>query len=191
MSTKDDKNFEELLEEVKKIGERVDESTETLSTSLSSSDVATTATSALPPIPVDSLASSIKTDDNLQDYVYKSAETLINSSLGTLEKVRKSVTSAMDHRELTALAELIKATTSTIEILNKMTVENKKIKSAKEIKKMDIEAKKEIGASKNIKTQNNIMIATREEVLKQLINKTIKADDVKPIIDIEEEKDDS
>lgn len=181
MNTNDDKNFEELLEEVKKIGEKIEDSTETLTTNspnLSANDNTTITPVASAPIN----QNTIKSDENLQEYVYKSAETLINSSLATLEKVRKSVTSAMDHKELTALAELIKATTSTVEILNKITVENKKINSAKEIKKMDIEAKKEIGSIKNIKTQNNIVIATREEILKQLVNKTFE--EPKNVIDI-------
>jgi hypothetical protein len=167
-----EENFKELLSEVSKIGECIENLEEKDETS-DNNEVKT-----------NSIAPKFTPDDeNIQDYVYKSATELIDSSLFTLDKVKKSVTSVMDHRELTSLAELIKATTSSIDILNKVVMENKKLKNAKEIKKMDIEAKKEIGNTK-IKNQTNILVASREEILKQLVDKTISQDE---FIDIKSE----
>jgi hypothetical protein len=163
-----EENFKELLTEVSKIGELIGEvDPSDHNTNQHDSSIQTTQ----PPL----------TEDNLQDYVFNSATNLIDSSLFTLNKIKQGVSSVMDHKELTALAELIKATTSSIDILNKVAVENKKLKNAKDIKKMDIEAKKELGNTK-IKNQTNILVASREEVLKQLVEKTI---DPTKIIDIE------
>ena len=192
-----EENFKELLNEVSKIGEVIqelpieennsetdcrDESEE----SDESEDSNEIDASSKPNVkqtqvqPVTQVQKFVPSDNNLEEYVYNSATSLINSSLFTLDKVKKSVSSVMDHRELTALAELIKATTSSIDVLNKVVVENKKMKNAREIKKMDIDAKKEIGNTK-IKNQTNILVASREEVLKQLVSNTL---DKNNIIDI-------
>lgn len=165
MDKENNENFKELLNEVSKIGELIDEIDSEMDNSTP---------------PVTAIKPTI-TENNLQEYVFNSATNLIDSSLYTLDKIKKSVSSVMDHKELTALAELIKATTSSIDILNKVAMENKKLENAKDIKKMDIEAKKELGNTK-IKNQTNILVASREEVLKQLIDKTI---DNNKIIDIE------
>lgn len=178
-----EENFKELLNEVSKIGEIIeeipdaDESEETEDGSEDQdADTEQQAVSTVKPVPVAAPKMAL-TDENLEEYVYNSATSLINSSLYTLDKVKKSVSSVMDHKELTALAELIKATTSSIDVLNKVVVENKKMKNAKDIKTMDIEAKKEIGNTK-IKNQTNILVASREEILKQLVEKTLDADKI-------------
>lgn len=168
MTTENDEkleeNFKELLTEVSKIGSLLDE-VDTIEEDKVDSNTPNTP----PPtkIPV--------TDDNLQEYVYNSATSLIDSSLFTLDKIKQGVSSVMDPRELTALADLIKATTSSIDVLNKVAMEHKKMENAKEMKKMDIEAKKEIGMNK-VNHQTNILVASREEVLEQLVNKTINQD---------------
>lgn len=172
-----EENFKELLSEVAKIGELIDEVEDIGGEEATENEKNESQPST----------SSITTqtekvnDENLEEYVYNSATSLINNSLFTLEKVKKSVNSVMDFRELTALAELIKATTSSIDVLNKVVMENKKLKNAREIKKMDIEAKKELGTTK-IKNQTNILVASREEALKQLVENSISAD---TFIDVE------
>jgi hypothetical protein len=165
-----EENFKELLNEVSKIGECIEE-IESIEQEKTLTDNNDTVNEDENKNTSQNNLKFIPDDENLQEYVYKSATDLIDSSLYTLDKVKKSVTSVMDHRELTSLAELIKATTSSIDILNKVVMENKKLKNAKEIKKMDIEAKKEIGNTK-IKNQTNILVASREEILKKLIDKT-------------------
>jgi hypothetical protein len=178
-----EENFKELLSEVSKIGEAIeevvvpeeDESEEDGEISENDNPTITVPTVSATPI-----VKFVPTDENLEEYVYNSATTLINSSLFTLEKVKRTVSSVVDHRELTALAELIKATTSSIDVLNKVVMENKKLRHSKEIKEMDIAAKKELGNTK-IKNQTNILVASREDVLKQLVDKTL---DASKIIDI-------
>lgn len=175
-----EENFKELLSEVSKIGECIENLEEKDEEDSESQDLETEKDTNKSKSLIPKFSPN---DENIQDYVYKSATELIDSSLFTLDKVKKSITSVMDHRELTSLAELIKATTSSIDILNKVVMENKKLKNAKEIKKMDIEAKKEIGNTK-IKNQTNILVASREEILKQLVDKTIQQEE---FIDVKSE----
>lgn len=158
-----EENFKELLTEVSKIGELIVEVNPTEKDDSNDVNDSTATTSTKPPL----------TEDTLEEYVYDSATDLIDSSLFTLNKIKQGVSSVMDHKELIALAELIKATTSSIDILNKVAMDNKKLKNARDIKKMDIEAKKELGTN-SIKNQTNILVASREEVLKQLVDKNIK-----------------
>lgn len=184
-----EENFKELLSEVSKIGEAIEEvgiPEEEESDEEGEVGEGEIPAALTPPTTIVATASAVPivkfvpTDENLEEYVYNSATTLINSSLYTLEKVKRTVSSVVDHRELTALAELIKATTSSIDVLNKVVVENKKLRHSKEIKQMDIAAKKELGNTK-IKNQTNILVASREDVLKQLVDKTL---DANKIIDI-------
>lgn len=191
-----EENFKELLQEVSKIGEVIqeipvdeEENEEVLQEDTSNNDEQNEKTeetkniTTLQPSPVKQIEKFVPTDENLEEYVYNSATTLINSSLSTLERVKRTVSSVVDHRELTALAELIKATTSSIDVLNKVVMENKKLKHSKEIKEMDIAAKKELGSTR-IKNQTNILVTSREEVLKQLVDKTL---DSSQIIDVPNE----
>lgn len=179
-NAKIEENFKELLSEVSKIGEIIEEveADEGVQGSDSSENAIITT-----PITYN--------DENIKDYAYSSATKLIDNSLSMLDRVKKSVTSVMDFRELTALADLIKATTSSIETLNKVIVENEKIKSAKEIKKMDIESKKELNTGKIKNQTNNILVASREEILQQLVDKTINTKGIieAETIEIDDEND--
>ena len=181
-----EENFKELLNEVSKIGEAIEEVAVPEEEETEEDGEITeneNSTAIVPAVSAAPIVKFVPTDENLEEYVYNSATTLINSSLFTLEKVKRTVSSVVDHRELTALAELIKATTSSIDVLNKVVMENKKLRHSKEIKEMDIAAKKELGNTK-IKNQTNILVASREDVLKQLVDKTL---DANKIIDISSE----
>ena len=138
-----EENFKELLNEVSKIGEAIEEVAIPEEESDEDGDLSENETPAttIPAVSATPIVKFVPTDENLEEYVYNSATTLINSSLFTLEKVKRTVSSVVDHRELTALAELIKATTSSIDVVNKVVMENKKLKHSKEIKEMDIAAK--------------------------------------------------
>jgi hypothetical protein len=69
--------------------------------------------------------------------------------------------------DVISLAELIKSTSSALEVLNKIVVNNKKIDASLTIKKMDIENKRE---ELDIKV-NTSLIASREEMMNQLFKK--------------------
>ena len=54
-----------------------------------------------------------------------------------------------------------------IEILNKIAINKEKLENSVKIKEMDINSKRE-----ELEVKTNVFLASREDVLKQLINKT-------------------
>ena len=128
------------------------------------------------------------TDDNVNSFVYKKSVELVSASLGAVQTIRDSVLTGVDPKEIAALSQLINATTRALDTLNQINLQNKKSKSNAELKKMELEANKMI-ASK-IPQTTNILIASRDEILKGLNGKkTSKNDDVidMSIEDIKEE----
>lgn len=141
----------------------------------------------------DSVASDIKpknietsekvSDDNVDTFVYGKTVELVNASLGAVQTIRDSVLTGVDPKEIAALSQLINATTKALDTLNQINLQNKKSKSNVEIKKMELEANKMI-ASK-IPQTTNILIASRDEILKGMSGKKDLLKD-SDIIDIEE-----
>jgi hypothetical protein len=82
---------------------------------------------------------------------------------------------------LSGFAEIIKASSQALEALNRVYTTREKNKSAKEIKKMDIDSKQKMIEEVN----NTRILMNREELLKQLIEKTL--DDGEKIIDVSTE----
>ena len=117
------------------------------------------------------------TDDNVNSFVYKKSVELVSASLGAVQTIRDSVLTGVDPKEIAALSQLINATTRALDTLNQINLQNKKSKSNAELKKMELEANKMI-ASK-IPQTTNILIASRDEILKGLnCKKTSKNDDI-------------
>jgi hypothetical protein len=141
----------------------------------------------------DSVASDIKpknieitekvSDDNVDTFVYGKTVELVNASLGAVQTIRDTVLTGVDPKEIAALSQLINATTKALDTLNQINLQNKKSKSNVEIKKMELEANKMI-ASK-IPQTTNILIASRDEILKGMSSKKDLLKD-SDIIDIEE-----
>ena len=70
-----------------------------------------------------------------------------------------------DPDSISALADLIKASSGAIESLNKIVVQNKRSATTLTAKKMDTEAKYAIEDKRN----ENALIASREEVFKKIL----------------------
>ena len=110
----------------------------------------------------------------LENFVIEYASRLIENATESVEYIKDNVQAAPTPDDVLSFAELIKSTSSAIEILNKIVINNKKIDNAVTIKKMDIESKRE---ELDIKT-NTLLVASREEIMKQLFSKakTIEAE---------------
>jgi hypothetical protein len=74
-----------------------------------------------------------------------------------------------DPKEVSAMAQLIGATTKAIDSLNSLNLQQKQAATAVELKKMDIAGKKEIVSK--LPASNNILIATRDEVISRMMDK--------------------
>lgn len=103
----------------------------------------------------------------LENFVVQYASRLIENATESVEYIKDSVQSAPTADDVISLAELIKSTSSALEVLNKIVVNNKKSDAALTIKKMDIESKRE---ELDVKTNANL-IASREEIMNQLFKK--------------------
>ena len=107
-------------------------------------------------------------DENVGDYVYKKSAELVESTLGAVQSLKDNILTGSDPREIAALSQLINSATKALDQLNKINIQNKVSKSNVEIKKMEIEANINRPLLPNT---TNVLIATRDEVMKQLFDK--------------------
>jgi hypothetical protein len=110
-------------------------------------------------------------DENVGEYVYKKSAELVESTLGAVQSLKDNVLTGSDPREIAALSQLINSATKALDQLNKINIQNKVNKSNVEIKKMEIEANINRPLIPNT---TNVLIATRDEVMKQLFDKPTK-----------------
>lgn len=107
------------------------------------------------------------TEDNINEFVLKSAQTLIKDGLETIKDLKTITSNTFDDRSMSAFADIINATNTTISILNDINIQKRKSAVAKEIKQMDIDAKNKLALPAK---SNNIILTDRESLLKMLEN---------------------
>lgn len=103
----------------------------------------------------------------LENFVIQYASRLIENATESVEYIKDSVQAAPTSNDVISLAELIKSTSSALEVLNKIVVNNKKTEAAIKIKRMDVESKRE---ELDVKV-NAGLIASREEIMNNLFKK--------------------
>jgi hypothetical protein len=118
--------------------------------------------------------------NKVQDFVIEYSTRLIKSATESVEYVKDIVQAAPTPDDVSALAELIGSTSTALDILNKMSISDKKLDNAVKIKQMDIDTKQK---QLETKVAATTMLLTREEVMKQLIEQSIKIKKPK-VIDI-------
>jgi hypothetical protein len=125
------------------------------------------------------------TEDNINDYILQKTGTLIDAGLGAVSDLKDFIVQGQNPDEIAALSELISSTTKAIEALNKINLQNKKAKTDKELKAIDIEGKKAIAGSlpgNNITNNTVNLVASREEIFKQLLN-DVKDEDIIEVVE--------
>lgn len=112
------------------------------------------------------------TDDNINEYIVKRTSSLIDTGINAIEDIKDYIIQGQNPDEIAALSELINATTKSIEALNRINLLNKKGKIDKELKEMDLKNRKEVAGMLpgNNVVNNNLIVASREEIFKQLLN---------------------
>jgi hypothetical protein len=119
--------------------------------------------------------------ENLEKFVVERAGTLVEESLAMLQNVKDYIVSAPENKDVAAFSDLVAATSSAIETLNKILMSDKKNETIVQVKKMDIDSRREL---KQEDTSQKLL-ATREEVFKMLMNNVKVAE--KQVIEIEPE----
>jgi hypothetical protein len=136
------------------------------------------------PEPEDETPTVEMNEEDLGKFIVKHGGQLIQDSTALVTRLKKTVGASGDPEEVSALADLVSATSTAIETLNKIYTQNKKIKAAKEIKQAEFESKKELAKLKSESgtDANGLLIANREEIFALLLAGKRKGE----IIDVEE-----
>jgi hypothetical protein len=102
--------------------------------------------------------------EQLESFLIENSGTLIMKSLSILDTVQDYISSAPDAKDVAAFAELLKATSASIEAMNKIYISIEKNKTVKEVKKMDIDSRERINTQ-----DNTTFLLTRKEVMAELL----------------------
>lgn len=119
------------------------------------------------------------TDETMEDFILRKSSMLIQQGIDTIEKVKLNVVDSAEPEIVEAYSKLIASVSTSLEILNKIHIQNKKSKAAKELKELDINNSKLLldkydKKSTVIENQTNIMVASREEIMKALATEALK-----------------
>lgn len=107
------------------------------------------------------------TDEDVNNYIYQKSTELVESSLAAIHTIRDTIIQGINPDEINALSSLIGATNKALDTLNKINLQNKKDKTSEKIKILELQARKEM-MSKRIPATTNVLIATRDEIMKTL-----------------------
>ena len=106
--------------------------------------------------------------DQLEEFILNTSGRLVQDSLDMIEVVKERVAGAAEPDDVASLSELFKASTHTVEALNKILIQDKRTMTTIAVKQMDIESKQAI-ADTHAKNAN--VIASREEIINKLFDK--------------------
>jgi hypothetical protein len=120
------------------------------------------------PKPVEKAEVENLNDDNVSDYVYKKTAEVIEVGLEAVNNLKDMVTAGQDPKEIAALAQMIGAVTKAIDNLNKINLQTKQHKNNLEVAKVEASGNKSLPIGNQT---NNIMIATRDEVMNKLFDR--------------------
>jgi hypothetical protein len=120
------------------------------------------------------------TDENVGEYVYSKSSELVESTLSAVQTLKDSVLTGSDPKEISALAQLINSATKALDQLNKINIQNKANKNSVELKKMEIESNANRPMLPNT---TNVVIATRDEIMKQFFDKSTKKPNTPELIE--------
>lgn len=114
--------------------------------------------------------------EELEQFILDKAGKLINDSIDMVGNVKQYVDAAPNAEDVESLASLLKATTSSIDTLSKLLVQDKRTATSLAVKQLDIDSKKQLQETDH---QNKLEL-TREEVLDRLMNdaKVIEVEEI-------------
>jgi len=117
---------------------------------------------------------SVLNKDDLEDFLIQNSGKLIKKSLSIVDNVNDYISSAPENRDVAALAELIKASSSAIETLNRLHTAKERNETQVTVKQMDVESKERL----NIADNQTKMLLSRDDIMKALIDKDEEVIDV-------------
>jgi hypothetical protein len=107
--------------------------------------------------------------EDLETFVVENAGKLVSESLDMIKNVKEYIISAPEHKDVSALADLVAATSSAIETLNKIVIADKRNETFLKTKEMDIKSRQE----KQEADTGPKKLLSREDIFKMLIDDKI------------------
>ena len=108
------------------------------------------------------------TKDKLEDFVIEKSADLVQRALDIVDEIKDRACAGGDPEEIKSLADVLKATSSAVDALNKIHISTERNRTAKEINDKNIEAKRGMNLENN---QTKLML-TRQEAMKRLFDKS-------------------
>ena len=103
---------------------------------------------------------------DVEAFVIRNSSKLVQRSVQAIDEVKDYIMASGDPDSISALSELIRASSGAIESLNKIVIQNKRAETTLTVKTMDATAKYAIEEKKN----EGAIIGTRDEVFKKLLS---------------------
>lgn len=110
-------------------------------------------------------------EKDVQQYFLDKTKAVIEASVGAVQDLTVATTAGGDSRDVDALAKLIASTAQMLDALNKTNLIDKKADRDEQLERIRIEGRKEVAAlnqGPKHTINNNVMITSREEIMKQL-----------------------
>lgn len=124
------------------------------------------------------------TDDNVNEFVLKYGSKLVKDGMDAINKVKPKITSGQDADEIKALGDMMRAMNSTLDTLTKISLQNKKEKSATTVKEIEHQHRKELPTA-----QTTVIVGTREDIFRQLAEAEKQATEVEVVEEVVKEGD--
>ena len=130
----------------------------------------------------DELCAELNADPkDIEEFVVSNSGKLVRQSLHAIDEIKDYIMASGDPDSISALSELIRASSGALESLNKIVVQNKRSATSIAVKQMDHASKNAIEEKRN----ENALIASRDEVFKKILSDakvvTIDGDELGPI----------
>ena len=110
---------------------------------------------------------SVLNKDDLEDFLIQNSGKLIKKSLTIVDNVNDYISSAPENRDVAALAELIKASSSAIDTLNRLHTAKERNETQVAVKQLDVESKERL----NLADNQTKMLLSRDDIMKALVDK--------------------
>ena len=104
--------------------------------------------------------------EEIEKFIIKNSTILITQSVSTLQDLKDQVSAAPDPDNIAAYSELVRASSTAIENLNKIVLMDKRNETTLSAKRMDINARSH---SDDKKIAAGLIAASRDEILEKLV----------------------
>lgn len=111
--------------------------------------------------------------EDVNQYFLNKTKALIEAGLGAVQDLTPSVVAGGDNKEVEALSKLMASTAQALDTLQRSSLIDRKADRDESLEKIRIEGRKEIAQlaqSPQHVTNNNILVASREEIMKKLFS---------------------